>query len=663
MALSNGAKLILARNDFHYESYYLIDLIQKEGITKMGSVPSLLKIYLKYPGFKNCTTLKQVFLGGEVLDYHLQQLFFENSNARLINIYGPTETSISVLHWECKRNCNNNIIPIGYPVADMRIYILNENLEMVSDGEEGEIYISGTGNAIGYYNQPKLTGERFLSDPFYLTENVTMYKTGDLGKKLPNDAIQFIGRNDFQVKIHGLRIELNEIEFWLKNHSDIKECVVRGFKYDNSEMKLVAYLIPNCNSKLNMLEIKEYLYEKLPDYMVPGLYIQLDKFPLSSNGKINRQELPEPDKMRLLMNTTYVLPVTHIQKELIRIWEKVLLYKPIGLYDSFDFLGGDSLSAMEIFTLMETELGLRLPISLFSKANNIFEQSHIIESNQNELVDSEIVVLNKGHKNKTPIVIIQGVQGTNIELARSMSKYLDKSYPLYLARPLGVNKKDIPDSIEECASIYVQAIENLTDASAFILGGYSMGGFVALEMGLLLARKGKKIKFTYLIDTYHPQIIQTLLGKNKLFKNIYSCFYMIFSNDYSDKKDIIPTIFNKIKRQFLSLISNSGILSVIKKNEIRPIKNQVDPDDKNVSLALKFNVKQYDGKILLFSAIESSISSTYVDLQNKLSGVKWKKHFKGSYSQFILPANHITIKSEPNVEKISRIIKESLKEI
>ncbi len=250
---------------------------------------------------------------------------------------------------------------------------MDEEQKIVPEFESGEIYITGIGVGIGYQNLPKLTKEKFLNikvDEQY----IRAFRTGDLGKKLHSGAIQFLGRKDSQVKLRGLRIELEEIEHVLNLFGDIDDSCIKAIKNSSDQIKLVAYVIPEKNRTLKIKEIKDFLLQKIPDYMVPNLFVEMAVFPLSSNGKIDRNNLPAPQRFRLLTDNSYQKPENINQEMLTEIWESVLNINPVGIDDSFYSIGGDSLALMQILVLIEKEMDCKISLSALSTANTIRAQ-------------------------------------------------------------------------------------------------------------------------------------------------------------------------------------------------------------------------------------------------------------------------------------------------
>src|SRR6185503_3800507 len=224
--LLNGAVLVIARPGGHRDRRYLVQLIQRERITVLHFVPSMLEVFLQEAGVEGCASVRQVFCGGEALPYELQQRFFARSGAALHDLYGPTEASIDVTAWECRKGSHYNFVPIGRPIANTQIYILDERLQPVPVGVAGELHIGGVGLARGYLNCPELTAEKFIANPFSDDPGSRLYKTGDRSRYLPDGNIEFLGRMDHQVKIRGYRVELSEIESVLRAHDAVRDAVV-----------------------------------------------------------------------------------------------------------------------------------------------------------------------------------------------------------------------------------------------------------------------------------------------------------------------------------------------------------------------------------------------------------------------------------------------------
>ena len=339
--LSFGAQLIMARPGGHQDSAYLVKLIAKQQITVIALVPSMLRLFLEEKGLDKCN-LRHVFCGGEALPVELQERFFNrlNSNDVLHNVYGPTEASIDATFWTCKRGTTHRIAPIGRPIANTQIYILDSYLQPVPLGVQGELHIGGVGLAQGYLNRPELSAEKFIPNPFSSEPGARLYKTGDLARYLPDGNIEFIGRIDQQLKIRGFRIELGEIEATLSQHPNIQQSVVIAREDVPGDQRLVAYIIPSQKQASTLNELRRFLKEKLPEYMVPSAFVMLETLPLNTNGKVDRRALPAPQQERPALEEPFVAPQDTLELQLTKIWEQVLSIQPIGVKDNFLSWGG-----------------------------------------------------------------------------------------------------------------------------------------------------------------------------------------------------------------------------------------------------------------------------------------------------------------------------------
>ncbi|WPO84502.1 amino acid adenylation domain-containing protein [Chryseobacterium sp. JJR-5R] len=323
-----------------------------------------------------------VILGGEKLTCdQVNHFFVNNTNAHIYNEYGPTEATIgcTIYHLDSFHQCNSNI-PIGRPISNTQIYILSESGSLCPVGVAGEIYISGSGLARGYLNRPDLTSEKFVANPYLSGER--MYKTGDLGRWLPDGNIEYIGRKDSQVKIRGYRIELGEIESALQNHPEVTGSVVQVVENGEGEKELAAYLIGSC--ELRGSDLRDYLRTSLPDYMLPGHYIQLDSFPLTSNGKLDRGSLPDAFGSSLGSGVEYVSARNETESKLVAIWENVLGKSGIGIKDNFFELGGHSLKAARLSALIHQEFNVKISLQDIFTESTIEKQGILLGGSDSE---------------------------------------------------------------------------------------------------------------------------------------------------------------------------------------------------------------------------------------------------------------------------------------
>ncbi len=350
--LITGARLMMARPGGHQDSTYLITLICEQGITTLHFVPPMLQVFLEERGLEKCHSLRRVICSGEALPAILTERFFARIDADLHNLYGPTEAAIDVTCWTCepergKRDAR--IIPIGHPISNTQIYLLDTHLEPVPIGVTGEVYIGGVALARGYFNRPDLTAERFLPHPFSSEPGARLYKTGDMARYLHDGTIEYLGRSDRQVKVRGFRIELGEIETVLSQHPAIAECVVTAQEDTSGDKRLIAYVVTHEReaSSASGSQLRTYLRDRLPDYMLPSAFVKIDALPLTSNGKGNVRALPPPQALDQEYSGAYSAPGSEIERIIAEIWQEVLHRERIGSHDNFFDLGGHSLLMLQ----------------------------------------------------------------------------------------------------------------------------------------------------------------------------------------------------------------------------------------------------------------------------------------------------------------------------
>jgi amino acid adenylation domain-containing protein/non-ribosomal peptide synthase protein (TIGR01720 family) len=376
-----GARLVIARPGGHQDNAYMASLTAEQGVTTMHFVPSMLQLFLDEPGLEECRGLRQVICSGEALPYELQQRFFARlPGTALHNLYGPTEAAVDVTFWECRPGGDLRTVPIGRPVANTQVYLLDPRLHPVPEGVPGELYIGGVQLARGYHGRPGLTAEKFIPDPFSTEPGARLYRTGDLARYLDGGAVEFLGRTDHQVKVRGLRIELGEIETALAEQPEVREAVVSARGEAGGEKRLVAYVVFAQGQAAPQGELRRRLKERLPDYMVPSAIVLLDELPLTPNGKVDRKALPEPEASRAESAEELVTARTPLEAALADIWKSVLGLEDVGVHDNFFDLGGHSLLAMQMLTRVRSVLGVDLPLKDLMSAPTVAESALLLEA-------------------------------------------------------------------------------------------------------------------------------------------------------------------------------------------------------------------------------------------------------------------------------------------
>lgn len=348
--LMEGARLVIAEPGGHRDSAYLVRLITEQQVTVLHFVPSMLQVFLEEDDVEQCvSSVRQVICSGEALSSALVTRFRERlSEVKLANLYGPTEAAVDVTSWACEWEGKLDHVPIGRAIANTEIYLLDDHLELVPDGHPGELYIGGVGLVRGYLNRPDLTAQYFVPHPFSTTPGARLYRTGDLACYLPGGDIEYLGRRDHQVKVKGFRIELGEIEAALESHPSVSQCAVVTRTGQDEQTRLIAYITNPSRSEPHILELQDYLKERLPHYMMPTRFLMVEEMPLTLNGKIDRKALSVLEVKELTPEVAYAVPRTEVEQLLAGIWQDVLGIESVGIHDNFYRLGGDSILSIQI---------------------------------------------------------------------------------------------------------------------------------------------------------------------------------------------------------------------------------------------------------------------------------------------------------------------------
>ncbi|MBJ6763015.1 amino acid adenylation domain-containing protein [Myxococcaceae bacterium JPH2] len=361
--LMTGAKLVMARPGGHQEPAYLSRLITEAGVTTLHFVPSMLQAFLDEPGVESCVSLRRVVCSGEALPLELKETCLRKlPGAGLHNLYGPTEAAVDVTYHACVANDGRRSVPIGKPVANTRILILDAELQPVPQGVAGELFIGGVQVGRGYLSRPDLTAERFIPDPHAATAGARMYRTGDVARWLPDGEVEYLGRADFQVKIRGLRIELGEIESSLEKHPTVRQAVVLAREDKPGQKRLVAYVVAR-EGAVDAGALRAWLRDRLPEYMVPSNVVVLERMPLSPNGKADRKALPAPETGKADPSRPFEAPRTDVEQKIAQAWKELLHVEQVGLDDAFFELGGNSLLALQLHRRLTSELGAKLALT------------------------------------------------------------------------------------------------------------------------------------------------------------------------------------------------------------------------------------------------------------------------------------------------------------
>jgi amino acid adenylation domain-containing protein len=582
-----GCELIIAPFGANIDPNLLITTLKKHKVTTLQVVPSLLKELLKSKQLTNCHSLRHLFCGGESLTTTTKKLFFEQLDCPLYNLYGPTEATIDITSHtvvNTEFGITKNII--GKPIYNTSLYVINKNKELLAIGEEGELYIGSDSLSTGYHNRDSLTQERFIKNPFEPQKYPKMYKTGDIVRWLDTGELEYLGRNNEQLKINGVRIEPNELMSVILKQPSVSEGVIIKKTDAQSYDCLVCYLVQKTDFELNIAQIKDALQNQFPSYMLPKAYILLKKIPLTLNGKVDNAALPEPN-FNIDSNVIYIDTSTKEEKQLIILWQTILGISVISLEDNFFDVGGTSLLALNLLVKIKDRLGVELSIRDIFTYPTLKEQANFIQSVRNQTIiktksfsiPCPIITL-QAQGNQSPLFLIHPIGGT-IFWYSALAKLLKKVRPIYGIQDPSIElEKPIFESIEEMASFYLKHIKKIQPSGNYLIGGASFGTTVAAEIAHMLHKVGDKVTSIISLDGWG--IYPTTLHDDTHFRSSMQRQHQALRTEFNKQGLPQPEKLFDIQWQRLNLLWKYHIkeiiapLALFKSKEILPIFKEVD---------------------------------------------------------------------------------------
>lgn len=637
MPILSGGKLVFAANNAQISPILIIKQIRRYKITTLQLVPSMLRELLKQEELKKCNSLRQIFSGGELLTPEIKQAFFKTLNIELHNLYGPTEATIEVTSHTCKNipgDIGFNII--GKPIDNTQIYILDIFLNPMPACIVGELYIGGDCLSTGYVNNAALTNKKFITNHFSSAQHAKLYKTGDLARWLPDGNLEIIGRTDDQVKIRGFRIELAEIENSILLIPDVKQCAVIVKNDKLGFALLVAYVALNKTSKITTNKLKSSLYKKLPEYMIPSIFVVLNSMPLTNHGKIDRKNLPDPNINQIRKTENYISPSSEAEKILAGIWKDILNIDHIGIEDDFFTLGGHSLSVLHVLSEIRNKLAIDVSIKDFVDNSTISKLCKNVVDIKNKNIysldvfaktksDSPIITL-KSEGAEPPLFLIHPVGGT-IFWYILLSKYLTTRRPIYAIQDPGISEKDkLFETIEKMASYYLTFIRKIQPHGPYLIGGASFGSTVAIEAAQQLQQVNEQTIFIPVLDGWaiYPDTLKDL----EIFKETMDRQYMALS------------------AKLTTSITNNA-------------ENLLQLQQHRLNMLWKYKIKPITHKLTLFKCQEIMPVFQTIDSDTN----HWEKYVKTPLNKYEVPGNHETMFQEPHVRVLAQAIDDSLKKL
>ncbi|HYO16637.1 MAG TPA: non-ribosomal peptide synthase/polyketide synthase [Thermoanaerobaculia bacterium] len=503
--LAAGARVVLARPGGQQDAAYLVRLIEREGVTVIGAPPALLTALLEQKGLERCHTLRRLAAGTEAVPYDLADRFRSLGVSDLYNVYGPTETTVLVLEHRFGGPEPTRVLPIGRPIAGTRVYLLDAAGSPVPTGVPGELHLGGPLLARGYLNRPGLTAERYVPDPFTGEPGARLYRTGDLVRYRGDGAVEFVGRVDRQVKVRGFRVELGEIETALAALPGMAEVAVvdqPDRAAGGTARRLVAFLVLDgaAASPPVPAELRAFLADRLPAFMVPSAFVVLEALPLTPNGKVDRAALSHVEPAADLADG-YLAPRDTLELRLARIWEELLGVERVGVRDSFFELGGHSLLAVRLMARIARLAGRELPLSTLFQAPTVEQMARLLRAGEPSTPWTPLVPLREAEAgSRTPFFCVHPIGGS-VFCYRDLAGRLGADQPFYGLQARGLSNGDAPHcGVSEMAAEYLAAIRTVQPHGPYLLGGWSFGALVALEMARQLEEKGERVGLLALID-------------------------------------------------------------------------------------------------------------------------------------------------------------------
>jgi amino acid adenylation domain-containing protein len=596
-----GARLVLATRETAVDGYLLQKTLASTAITVMQATPATWRLLLEagWQGGNNFKTL----CGGEALPRDLAVELLKRVSS-VWNMYGPTETTV----WSTTSRIASadGPITIGRPIANTEVYVLDDHLEPVPVGAPGELYIGGAGVARGYLNRPELTAEKFIAHPFHNPESgARLYRTGDLARFRANGELECLGRIDNQVKVRGFRIELGEIESILGQYPGVKESVVTAREDTPGDKRLVAYMVVRQAQSVEVDALREFLKQRLPDYMLPSQFVFLEALPLTPNGKVDRRALPMPPQLTVTPQSGHVAPRNQIESRLAKIWESVLSVRPVGVKENFFELGGHSLLVAKLLRRIEHAFGKKLSMAAIFEAPTV-EQLSAVLGNSSALRWPSALAPIQPSGSRPPFFCFGYGAGP---VFRSLAGRLGPDQPLVGVDPalLDVSQVPAPYRMEDIAACLARQMRELQPDGPYYLGGICGGGLVAYATASHLMAQAQQVTLLALFEphpSYHDYFVEHSngFGRGRLGQRLKFHFENLQTLNAREAVAYARDHMRERGRVLLSMITGRLEKTI---NHLRP--RELNGHRRNIRKILgpayrNYHPRPYSGNLALFQA-------------------------------------------------------------
>ncbi|HUS13006.1 MAG TPA: amino acid adenylation domain-containing protein, partial [Pyrinomonadaceae bacterium] len=640
--LSSGGKAVLVEN-----ALQLADMAAAD-VTLVNTVPSAMAELARIGAIP--PSVRAINLAGEPLPNSLvQDIYRQDSVQRVLNLYGPSEDTTYSTFAPAPKGATEQP-PIGRPIANTEVYLLDRDYQPVPIGVPGELHLGGEGLARGYLNRPDLTAERFVPNPFSNRAGDRLYQTGDLARYRPDGSIQFLGRLDHQVKLRGYRIEPGEIETALREHPGIQDAVVVARQSPHGGEHLVGYVVADVNdpqfqSNSDAPQIREHLKKKLPDYMLPGYFVFLEKLPLTPNGKVDRRALPLPNGDRPGPLETHLAPRDDLERRLARIWEKLLGVEVVGIRDDFFELGGHSLLAVRLVSEIEKEVGQRLPLASFFQGANIESLARLLREDVSSISWPTLVEIQPGGLN--PPLFCVSHPGVNALGYRSLARHLGPDQPVFGLQselPEDLEGDYSQAAVDRLALEYLEALRAVRPTGPYQFVGLCRGAHIAFEIARHLEREGQQVALLGILDTWVNE-------------NTYNYFWHL--EHYWTRLGSVARVGLREQLSFIKKKTRDVLAHVRMRISTVVGKGSVPRKQQNLLHDLYFPgtdfvPHMYEGRIAVFR-VSKQPRSRIRDWQ-----LGWGRLAKGGVDVNVIPGGHSSLLKEPDVQGLAAELKKYL---
>lgn len=663
--LLNGARTAIIPRDVVLSPVEFAAELDRQGVTVLFLTTALFNLMAREAP-SAFTNLRCLLFGGETADPKwAREILRHGAPGRLLHVYGPTETTTFALWYPVEQVADDaTSIPIGRPIANTQIYLLDQFMNPVPIGVPGELYIGGPGLALGYHNDAELTLRRFIPNPFGNGLGSRLYRTGDIARYRSDGNIEFLGRLDNQVKLRGFRIELEEIEVALSQHPAVATAAVLLREDQPGEKRLVAYVVPVDASGVTTGELRHFLKQRLPGYMVPSNYIVLDTLPLTPNGKVDRRALPAPDREQDISPPTSNETTDDVEERLIQIWERVLGTRPINPSDDFFELGGHSLLAILMFSEVERVFGRRIPLSTLLESATIAHLSTVIRQGESSLTRASLVPIQPNGSNP-PFFCVHPVDG-ELFVYRELAGLLGPDQPFYgLQAPDPDERYPLPTSVQDIAKRYIQELRTVQPKGPYYLGGFSLGGTIVFEMAQQLHSDGQQVALLAIFD-HGPRMSHSRLAELRkpahaalFLSNIYYLWSDFWHQSPDERFD---TISRWTRYLWYRLTTGLGLRSDTDADKAK-MANAIDffhnerlsmlPEHRRqIVEALRqavrdYTPRTYPGRVTLFRARRQPV------FRWREPNMGWGRLAQGGVEVIVVPGFHQTVLREPNISVLA----------